>query len=128
MLSKSISIGTDKICSILPVKWSKGHFYKKYHFSPVKNIKKCRGRDLNSLLPVKRSRGQFFRKYHFSPVKNVKKVQGTRFEYTFTGKKLLFLLRTIYSKIVPVKIGWLEVFFRFIIFSEDCQNNDAAKN
>jgi len=38
---------------ILPVKWCKGHFFKKSCFSPVKNVKKCRGRDLNSVLPVK---------------------------------------------------------------------------
>jgi hypothetical protein len=54
MLSKSIIIGTDKICSILPVKWSRGPFYKKSCFSPVKNVKKCRGRDLNSFLLVKK--------------------------------------------------------------------------
>jgi len=33
---------------LLPVKGSKGQFFRKYHFSPVKNVKKCRGRDLNS--------------------------------------------------------------------------------
>jgi hypothetical protein len=37
----------------LPLKRSKGHFYEKYHFSPVKNVKKCRGRELNSILPVR---------------------------------------------------------------------------
>jgi hypothetical protein len=41
----------------LLVKWSKGHFFKKSCFSPVKNVKKCRGgggRDLNLVLPVKK--------------------------------------------------------------------------
>jgi len=40
--------------SLLPVKWSKGHFFEKCHFSPVKNVKKCRGRDLNTSLLVKK--------------------------------------------------------------------------
>lgn len=31
----------------LPVKMSWGHFFKKSYFSPVKMVKKCRGRDLN---------------------------------------------------------------------------------
>ena len=43
----------NKILTILPVKWSKGHFFKKSHFSPVKMVKKCRGRDLNISLMAK---------------------------------------------------------------------------
>ena len=35
--------------NFLPLKRGRGHFYEKYSFSPVKNVKKCRGRDLTSL-------------------------------------------------------------------------------
>jgi hypothetical protein len=39
--------------SFLPVNGSRGLFYKKSCFSPVKNVRKCRGRDLNSFLMAK---------------------------------------------------------------------------
>lgn len=38
--------------SLLPIKLSKVHFLERYHFSPVKNVKKYMGRDLNTLLPL----------------------------------------------------------------------------
>ena len=53
LIKQSHLVDKKESTSDLPVNRSWGLFFRKYHFSPVKNIKKCRGRDLNSISPVK---------------------------------------------------------------------------